>query len=78
MFAVFAAHAKKDGALMFTSGSRAGVEMGTYKGEPLYHESLAQDEFRALLDAHGFDVVDHVAEDANSGGHAIWLVQRPV
>ena len=78
MFAVFAEHAKPRAVLMFTSGPRAGVEMGTYKGEPLYHASLARDEFRALLDAYGFDLIDHVAEDANSGGHTIWLAHRRV
>lgn len=75
MFAIFAAHAAEGCALMFTSGPRAGEAIGTYQGEALYHASLDPHEYRALLQANGFDVVDHVAEDAACGGHTIWLAR---
>ncbi|MBS0249994.1 MAG: methyltransferase domain-containing protein [Proteobacteria bacterium] len=75
MFAIFRAHAAPGTALMFTSGTKNGVAMGTFEGEPLYHASLAPDEYRALLDAHGFEIVAHVAEDATVGGHTIWLAR---
>jgi SAM-dependent methyltransferase len=56
LFAVFRDHAAPGAALLFTSGPRAGVAMGTWQGEPLYHASLDPDEYRALLAAHGFAV----------------------
>ena len=78
MFSVFRAHAAPGAALMFTSGPRDGEAIGTYHGAPLYHASLAPDEYRALLDRHGFEVVAHKAEDPGCGGHTIWLARlRP-
>jgi SAM-dependent methyltransferase len=75
MFAVFRDHAAPGAALLFTSGPRAGVAMGTFAGEPLYHASLDPDEYRALLAAHGFAVVAHVPEDPACGAHTVWLAQ---
>lgn len=77
MFAVFAAHMADGGALMFTSGPRAGEAIGSFQGEALYHASLDPEDYRRLLAAHGFDVIDHVAEDATCGGHTVWLARRP-
>jgi 2-polyprenyl-3-methyl-5-hydroxy-6-metoxy-1,4-benzoquinol methylase len=76
MFAVFQAHAAPGAALMFTSGPAFGEAIGTFEGEPLYHASLDPDEYRALLAAHGFDVVQHVADDPACNGHTVWLAQR--
>src|SRR3954469_1600763 len=49
MFPVFRDHAAPGASLLFTSGPRAGVAMGEWQGEPLYHASLDPDEYRALL-----------------------------
>lgn len=76
MFAIFAAHLAEGGALMFTSGPRAGQAVGSFQGEPLYHASLNPEDYRRLLAAHGLDVIDHVAEDATCGGHTIWLARQ--
>jgi SAM-dependent methyltransferase len=76
MFAVFRDHTASRAALMFTSGPAHGEAFGTFEGEPLYHASLDADEYRALLDAHGFQVVRHVAEDPACNGHTVWLAQR--
>ncbi len=76
MFAVFAAHSHSGSVLMFTSGSGDGIAMGEFEGEPLFHASLAPDEYRALLGMHDFDVKDVVFEDPDCGGHSIWLCQR--
>ena len=76
MFAIFRAHAAPNAALMFTSGPRDGIAMGTYADEPLYHASLAPDEYRALLRQNDFAVVSYVAEDPSCGGHTIWLARR--
>jgi len=75
MFAVFADHADEGTALMFTSGPGVGEAVGSYQGEPLYHASLDPAEYTGLLQAHGFNVVDHVAEDAACGGHTVWLAR---
>ena len=75
MFAVFAAHALPGAALMFTSGPREGIAIGTLACESLFHASLDADEYRALLDAHGFDLVSHVADDHACGGHTVWLAR---
>lgn len=76
LFTVFRKHAAPQAALMFTSGTSEGVAMGTFAGEPLYHASLDPDEYRVLLDADGFAVVDHVIEDPTCGGRTVWLAQR--
>jgi SAM-dependent methyltransferase len=76
MFSVFRAHAAPGAALMFTSGPAQGEAIGTFEGEPLYHASLDADEYRALLDTHGFRVVRHVADDPACTGHTVWLAQR--
>ncbi len=76
MFPVFANHAGRHAALMFTSGPYFAEEIGTFEGEPLYHASLDPDEYRSLLEAHGFRVMDYVAEDRACGGHTIWLARR--
>ena len=75
MFPVFKEHAAPRAALMFTSGPRHGVAMGTYRGEPLYHASLDGAEYRALLGANGFSVVSHTVEDPACGGHTVWLAR---
>ena len=75
MFSVFRAHAAPDAALMFTQARATARRSGTFQGEPLYHASLSPDEYRALLDRHGFEVVAHEAEDPGCGGHTIWLAR---
>jgi hypothetical protein len=76
MFPVFRDHAARHAALMFTSGPAHGEVIGAFEGEPLYHASLDPDEYRALLEAHGFRIVSHVADDPACNGHTIWLAQR--
>jgi len=77
MFAVFRAHAAPGAALMFTSGPAHGEAIGSFRGERLYHGSLAPSEYRALLAANGFAVVAHKAEDPACGGHTVWLAWLP-
>jgi len=75
MFPIFRQHAAPHAALMFTSGPAHGEAIGSYQGEPLYHASLDATEYRALLNANGFEVVAHVIEDPACGGHTVWLAQ---
>jgi SAM-dependent methyltransferase len=76
MFPIFRDHAEPAAPLLFTSGPAFGEAIGTLEGEPLYHASLDPDEYRLLLDRNGFDVVAHVAEDPDCGGHTIWLARQ--
>jgi hypothetical protein len=75
MIPIFAAHASTDAPLLFSSGPRHGEAIGAYAGEPLYHASLDPAEYRALLVANGFSVLDFVAEDPTCAGHAVWLAR---
>ncbi|MDF0598173.1 class I SAM-dependent methyltransferase [Psychromarinibacter halotolerans] len=76
MFPTFAAHAAPRAVLMFTSGPDAGEPIGRVEGEPVYHASLSPDEYRACLDAAGFDVVDFKPEDPACAGHSVWLARK--
>jgi hypothetical protein len=75
MFSIFRRRASPGTVLMFTSGSSHGEGIGSYRGEPLYHASLASQEYRTLLESTGFRVILHTVEDPNCGGHTVWLAQ---
>ncbi|MGA2566635.1 MAG: class I SAM-dependent methyltransferase [Pseudolabrys sp.] len=76
MFPIFRAHAAPGAPLMFTSGPQHGEAIGNLHGEPLYHASLAPDEYRALLAANGFAVAAERMEDPDCGRHCVWLARR--
>jgi len=76
MFPIFRDHAQAGAPLMFTSGPRHGEAIGQLRGEPLYHASLAPDDYRSLLAANGFAVVAERMEDQDCGGHSVWLARR--
>jgi SAM-dependent methyltransferase len=76
MFAVFAQHALPGAPLMFNAGPGHGEAIGSYRGAPLYHASLAPAEYEALLDRFGFELIEHVANDARAGGRTVWLSRR--
>jgi SAM-dependent methyltransferase len=75
MFPAFRRLTGPGSALMFTSGSSDGEAIGSYRGEPLYHASLAAEEYEALLASNGFRVVASVAGDPDCGGRAVWLAE---
>lgn len=76
MFSGFAAYVQPGGTLMFTSGAEEGEVVGDYRGEPLYHGSLAPIEYRGLLTASGFEVLSNVVDDPDCGHSTVWLAQR--
>jgi trans-aconitate methyltransferase len=76
MFAIFAEHAAPGAALIFTTGTEHGEAIGSLEGERLYHASLSTEEYRKLLESHGFRIVRHEIEDPNCGGHTIWLARK--
>ena len=73
MFDIFARHAGPSAVLMFNAGPGHGEAIGSYRGDPLYHASLAPAEYAELLAGIGFKIVAHVAEDAQAGGRTVWL-----
>ncbi len=72
----FAGHLAPNGHLIFTSGDEAGVRIGEWMGEPLYHASLAPDEYRALLDENGLEDLEYRARDPECGGATVWLARK--
>lgn len=72
MFPIFARHAAPRALLMFTSGPIAGVAMGEWQGEPLFHDSLGQAEYRALLIENGFNVLRFTAGEPIARGPTVW------
>jgi hypothetical protein len=75
MFPIFRQHAAPGAALMFTTGTSHGKAIGSYRGAPLYHASLASQEYDELLESNRFEVEAHVVEDPDCGGHTIWLAR---
>jgi predicted TPR repeat methyltransferase len=73
MFPIFAAHASTGAVLMFNTGPQHGEGVGEYNGDPLYHASLSATEYETLIDRFGFDVIEHMTNDAAAGGRTVWL-----
>ncbi|WP_246557984.1 class I SAM-dependent DNA methyltransferase [Roseovarius nubinhibens] len=63
-------------ALMFTSGTSEGEEIGEFAGQPLYHGSLDRAEYRARLERAGFEVIAHQENDPACGGATVWLARK--
>jgi len=75
MFKTFRAHAAPRSVLLFTTGPGPGEAIGQVAGAPVYHASLAPDDYRALLAAQGFEVIAFVPEDPACKGHSVWLAR---
>ncbi|KAA3503170.1 class I SAM-dependent methyltransferase [Rhizobium rhizogenes] len=76
MFGIFRQHANDGAALMFTAGPGHGEAIGTFHGKPLYHASLAREDYESLLAAHGFRLLDHIVNDPQCGGATVYLARR--
>jgi cyclopropane fatty-acyl-phospholipid synthase-like methyltransferase len=76
MFPVFERHVEPGGMLLFTSGPRADIAIGSMYGEDVFHASLDPDEYRSLLASAGFRVLRFQPEDPHCGGHTVWLAQH--
>lgn len=75
MFAVFAAHAAPGAVLMFTCGPAAGEAIGQVEGDPVYHASLAPEEYEACLASARFRTLDWRPEDPGCAGHSVRLAR---
>jgi SAM-dependent methyltransferase len=76
MFPLFRDHAAEGALLMFSSGPKEGEVYGTMAGIDFYHASLDTEEYRTLLNSHGFEVLVHKTEDPACGDRTIWLAQK--
>lgn len=76
MFGIFRQHANDGAALMFTAGPGHGEAIGTFHGKPLYHASLAREDYERLLAANGFRLLDHIVNDPQCGGATVYLAMR--
>ena len=76
LFPSLARHLRPGGHLMFTSGEEEGVRIGEWMGEPLYHASLAPQEYRSLLEENGFELVDSRLRDPECGEATVWIARR--
>jgi trans-aconitate methyltransferase len=76
MFPRFAAHAAPGAVLMFTSGPAHGEAIGEWQSEPLYHASLAPEEYRSLLAANGFAVESYTPGEPIADGPTVWIARR--
>lgn len=72
----FAAHLCDKGALMLTVGPGASETIGHVGGAPVYHASLALDDYAAILDELGLRIVRFVAEDPDCDGASVLLARK--
>jgi SAM-dependent methyltransferase len=71
-----AGHMAPRAALMLTVGPENGEVSGLVGGEPIYHASLAPEEYRSRLDALGIEVVEFVLEDPGCDGQTVLLARK--
>lgn len=69
-------HVTATGAFMATVGPSAGEAWGEVGGEPVYHGSLAFEEYEEILAARGFAVSAFVPTDPDCRGHTVLLASR--
>lgn len=75
MFAVFAAHLKPGGLLLFNTGTSKGTAYGEMAGHTFHHASLDVEEYRSLLAKHGFMAMLCDIDNPDCGGRTVWLAK---
>lgn len=71
-----AAHLNPGGALMLTVGPHAGEVAGHVGDDPIYHSSLAPEEYKDALARLSLDIVRFTKEDPDCGRQSVLLAQR--
>lgn len=75
MFQIFKDHLSNNGVLLFTSGTVYGDTWATNEGTNLFHGSLDTDQYRSLLEAHGFRILQYREDDPACGNANVWMAQ---
>jgi cyclopropane fatty-acyl-phospholipid synthase-like methyltransferase len=75
MFQKFKDHLNDNGVLLFTSGTEYGETWVMNNGANLLHGSLDTLQYRALLEAHGFRVLQYRENDPECGNANVWMAQ---
>ncbi|QNL51824.1 class I SAM-dependent methyltransferase [Olivibacter sp. SDN3] len=73
MFQIFKNHLNSNGVLLFTSGKEYGEAWGISGGINLFHGSLHANQYRSLLETHGFRVLQYREDDQECGGATVWM-----
>jgi SAM-dependent methyltransferase len=68
-----ARHLKPGGALMLTVGPRESEAQGHVGDDPVYHASLAPEEYRRILSDSGLTLIRFVAEDSECERQSVLL-----
>lgn len=75
MIGIFKSHLNNNGILLFTSGKEHGEAWGMNGGVNLYHGSLSTQEYRSLLEANNFRVLEYKEDDPDCGMATVWMLQ---
>ncbi|NHK27669.1 methyltransferase domain-containing protein [Parvularcula flava] len=74
---VLADHVAAGGALMMTIGpDEEGEASGTIEGQPVYHASLPEADYRRLLAENGMDIVSIDRDRDDCGGATILIARK--
>ena len=73
---VLAQQVNQTGSLLLTVGPSAGEVTGTVAGQSVYHASLAEAEYRQILQEAGFGKIEFCPNDPTCNHHTILLAQR--
>lgn len=68
--------AAAEAVLLFTAGPDRHETLGLFCGQPLYHASLAFEEYRLILAGGGFQIIAHAIDDQSCGGATVYLARR--
>ncbi len=75
MFPIFREHLNNGGVLLFTSGTEHGEAWGMNGGVNLFHGSLDTSEYRSLLEANNFRILQHKENDPDCWHATVWMAQ---
>ncbi|KAA2242434.1 class I SAM-dependent methyltransferase [Chitinophaga agrisoli] len=75
MFPIFKDHLNNGGVLLFTSGTEYGEAWGLNGGVNLCHGSLDTQQYRSLLEANNFKVLQYKESDPECWHATIWMAQ---
>ncbi|WP_217989604.1 class I SAM-dependent methyltransferase [Sphingomonas lenta] len=73
-----AAHLAPGAPLMWTAGPAAGIAMGEWEGEPLFHASLLREEYASLLAMQGCAVEQVWLGHPIADGPTVYLARRQI